>query len=124
MSEDTETVQPNTNASGEKPWPMDLNQYCMFMHLSQFIGLLVPLVLWLINKKKDPSIDQHGKNIINWWLSSLIYWAGGAILAMVIVGFFVMFAVLVCSIIFTIMAAVKANKGEVWAYPMSIKFLK
>ena len=131
MSEDTETAQPTTNASGEKPWGMDLKTYCTLMHLSQFAGFLVPfaglimpIVMWTTSKDKDPSIDQHGKNILNWMISVVIYAIGGAILTIVFIGILVLIAVGVCSIIFTIMGAVKASKGEVWAYPMSIKFFK
>lgn len=132
MSENTETEQTTTkNTSGEKPWGMGINQYCMLMHLSQFAGfivpfagLIMPIVMWSSNKEKDPAIDQHGKNILNWMISTVIYIIGGAILTLVLIGMVVIIAVAICSIVFTIMGAVKANKGEVWAYPMTIKFIK
>ena len=126
---------PNENKQSNqtedfKPWGMELNQFCMFMHLAQFAGLIVPIanivlpiVMWTTNKDKSELIDQHGKHILNWMISSFIYfcklyfnvchnWC------------FTIFAVAICSIIFTIMGAIKANNGEVYKYPLSITFIK
>ena len=57
-----------------------LNQFCTFMHLAQFAGLIVPfasivlpIVMWTTNKDKSELIDQHGKHILNWIISSFIY---------------------------------------------------
>lgn len=114
-----------------RPWGMELNQFCMFMHLAQFAGLIVPIanivlpiVMWTTNKDKSELIDQHGKHILNWMISSFIYFFVSFILMFVIIGFLAIFAVAICSIIFTIMGAIKANNGEVYKYPLSITFIK
>jgi uncharacterized Tic20 family protein len=41
----------------------------------------------------------------------------------VFVGFLILAAVWVINIIFSIMAAIAANKGEWYSYPLTIKFL-
>ena len=101
------------------------------MHLAQFAGLIVPIanivlpiVMWTTNKDKSELIDQHGKHILNWMISSFIYFFVSFILMFVIIGVFTIFAVAICSIIFTIMGAIKANNGEVYKYPLSITFIK
>ena len=50
------------------PWGMELNQYCMLMHLSQFSnffipfgGIVIPIVMWYVNKDEYVEVDQHGK---------------------------------------------------------------
>ncbi|MDC1431317.1 DUF4870 domain-containing protein, partial [Bacteroidia bacterium] len=35
---------------------------------------------------------------------------------------FTLFAVVICSIVFTIQGAIKASRGEVYFYPMTITF--
>ncbi|MDR0327753.1 MAG: DUF4870 domain-containing protein, partial [Planctomycetaceae bacterium] len=47
---------------------MNSHTYCMLLHLSQllnciipFAGIVVPIVLWAINKDKSTEVDQHGK---------------------------------------------------------------
>ena len=112
-----------------KPWGMEANQFCMLMHLSQFAGfvvpmggLILPIVMWTTNKDKSDIVNQHGKNILNWIISSFIYIIVSLILMFVLIGFVTIFAVAICSLIFTIVGAVKANSGEVYKYPLSINY--
>ncbi len=114
-----------------KPWGMETNQFCMLMHLSQFAGfvvpmggLILPIVMWTTNKDKCDIVNQHGKNILNWIISSFIYIIVSLILMFVLIGFVTIFAIAICSLIFTIVGAVKANSGEVYKYPLSIPFIK
>ena len=102
--------------------------YAMVLHLTQFcswlfpfLGLIVPLIMWQ-SKKEDAYVDEQGKVVMNWVFSSLIYFLVSAILCLIVVGFFLMAILFVCSIVFTIMGAMDANKGVIKNYPMSIKF--
>ena len=47
----------------------------------------------------------------------------GSILSIVVVGILVLIAAYVLNIVFSIIAAVKANRGEWYQYPLTIKFL-
>jgi uncharacterized Tic20 family protein len=109
----------------------DERQMGMFLHLSQLAsvvlppaGLIIPIVLWQMKKDEMPALDAHGKMVTNWIISSLIYFFVSAILVFVIVGFFLLLAVGLLGIIFPIVGAVKANNGELWEYPLTIKFIK
>jgi uncharacterized Tic20 family protein len=42
----------------------------------------------------------------------------------VLIGFLLMLGWTVIAIVFPIIGAVKANNGELWEYPLTIKFLK
>ncbi|MDR2437988.1 MAG: DUF4870 domain-containing protein [Planctomycetaceae bacterium] len=101
---------------------MEPNDYFMLMHLAGFVFFPAAIVLWAIAKDKDSRADIHGKHIFNWLLSLLIYEVIGYILYLIIISFFVIMAQGVCSLVFSILAAVKASKGEIWKYPYSIKF--
>jgi uncharacterized Tic20 family protein len=46
------------------------------------------------------------------------------VLCFVLIGFPLLFAVLILSIVFPIIGAVKAANGELWPYPLSIAFMK
>ena len=113
-----------------KPWGMEEKAYLMFMHLSQlvgfivpFAGIIIPIVMWATNKDKSSEIDQHGRVIINWLISALIYAVIGFVLIFVVIGIFALLALAIASIVFSIVGAVKANENKLWAYPLSIKFL-
>lgn len=102
----------------------------MVCHLAALSGyffplgwVLGPLLIWQIKKAEFPSIEAHGRESVNFHLSLLIYSVVAGILAFVLIGlpFLLVFAVMqvVCSVI----AAVKANHGVDYRYPLTIRFL-
>ena len=100
------------------------------MHLSvlsglviPFGGLVVPLVLWLVNRK-DPRLDAQGKEVMNWVIFIGIYSAVSAVLVLVLVGILLLLVGAVGVIVFAIMGAIKASKGEFFRYPMPFRLLK
>lgn len=106
-------------------------QMGLFIHLSQFanvilfpLGIVLPIVLWQTQKDKLPGIDAHGKMVVNWMISATIYAFVSFVLMFVLVGFLTIIAVGLMGIIFPIIGAVKANNGELWDYPLTIKFIK
>jgi len=115
----------------KKFWGMAENSYCMLMHLSLFAGvavpgagLVLPIVMWAVNKDESPVIDQHGKNIFNFMISLFIYLFVSAVLTLIIIGIIPLIAITIAAIVCPIMAAVKANDGTYWPYPLCIRFFK
>lgn len=105
-------------------------QYAMFIHLSQLAGSIIPILGWVLplvlwQSKKDQSayIDVHGKIVMNWIISSLIYGIISIILAFIGVGVILLIVLGICSIVFIVVGAIKANNGETWPYPLSIRFI-
>jgi uncharacterized Tic20 family protein len=125
-------METNENQQNAKEfWGMDELNYCMLMHLSQFAGyiipfggLVMPLVMWLTNNKQSETVDEHGKNIVNWIISMVIYAIISSILIVIFVGIGMLVILGILAIVFPIIGAVKANKGEIWKYPLAITFIK
>ncbi len=106
-------------------------QLIVIMHLSQLVtlvigfgSLILPLILWMSNKEKVYEMDEHGKNILNFQISLLIYSLicipliflfGLGILGFIVLG--------LISIIFPIINAIKASNGEIPKYPLSLNFI-
>ncbi len=113
-----------------KVWGMDVPTYCMLLHISLFayyftgIGFIAPIIMWAVNKDRNTRIDAHGRVVLNWIISSMIYLAVIVPLCFVLIGLPLFFIWWVCSVIFTIVGAVKASDGELWAYPLSIPFFR
>lgn len=108
---------------------LDNKSYSMIMHFAQFscfilpvLGWVVPLVMWL-TKKDDPYIDQQGRVVFNWIVSSFIYSIICVALMVVLIGFLLILALIVCSVIFTVIGAINAKDGVIRNYPLSIRFL-
>ena len=109
----------------------DVNMWSMFIHLSQFCGyliplagLIVPIVLWQVKKNESEIIDKHGRIVVNWIISELIYGLVFVVLVFVLIGIPLLIALGILSIVFPIIGGVKANNGEIWPYPLSIKFFR
>jgi uncharacterized Tic20 family protein len=106
-------------------------QWAFFLHISQLAGFVVPLagliapiVIWQLKKDELPGLDAHGKNVVNWIISEIIYLMVSVLLVFVVIGIPLLIALGVCGIVFPILGAIKANNGEVWKYPLAITFLK
>lgn len=116
--------QPFSGASDL--WGMDSRTYCMFMHLAQFIpgpGWVLSIVLWAIGRDKDSFVDENGKIIINWLVSSIILYIVFGILSVVVIGIPLLVILGVCNVIFVIVGAVKSYNYEIWPYPFSFKVI-
>ena len=100
-------------------------------HLSQLVTLLtgfgsliLPLILWVTQKDKVYQMDAHGKKIINFQLSLIVYCIICVPLILLfglgLLGFLVLGIV---AIVFPVINAIKASNGDTPSYPLSIKFL-
>jgi len=95
--------------------------------LSYFIGFggfLVPLVIWLSAKNSVERMDAHGRSIINFQLSMLLY-AIVSIPAILLFGLGILslLGVVVLGFIMPIVNAVRAGNGEAPSYFLTIKFI-
>jgi hypothetical protein len=88
-----------------------------------FGNILGPLIVWLIKKSEIPSVDAHGKESLNFQISVLIYLAVSAVLVLVLVGVFLMMAIAIAAIVLVVIAAIKASNGELYRYPLTIRFI-
>jgi uncharacterized Tic20 family protein len=107
--------------------------WATFCHLAAFVGyigvpfgqILGPLIIWLIKKEESPFIDANGKKALNFQISIMIYMlasiplaCGGPLILLAIV------PLIIVNVIYTIIAAIKANDGQEVSYPISIGFIK
>jgi len=90
--------------------------------LGLFTGWLGPLIILLVTKEER--VKNHARMALNWQLSFIIYSIVSGILILAFIGFVLLGVIFVLDVIFCIMAAVKAGRGELWKYPLTIPFLK
>ena len=116
--------QITENNKEEKMW-------AMLCHLGTFIGFVVPLgniiaplVIWLIKKDSFPLVEDQGKEALNFQISMFIYFLISALLCLILIGFVALVALAIADIVLTIIAAIKANEGNRYRYPLCIRFIK
>ena len=104
--------------------PADEKLWATLIHVGGILfGWLAPLIGYLILKDRGPFVRAHSATALNFHLTVLIGYAIGFVLSFVFIGFFVIIAIGVLVLVFGIMAALAANRGEYYTYPMSIKFV-
>lgn len=99
-------------------------------------GFIAPLIVWIVVKDdqtKSEWVRHHAREALNFQLSLLIYGVVltivGIVLTIVTLGlfFFVLIPLFVLlafgTLIFSIIATVKANRGEWYQYPATIRLL-
>ncbi len=104
----------------------------MFGHLSSLLGLtcipfahlLAPFLIWQIKKEEMPFASSQAKECLNFQISMSIYAIISAILCLVVIGFVFLAILYVMDLVFTIIAAVKANDGVAYRYPFTIRFIQ
>ena len=101
--------------------------FALAMHLSPFgtfiigpLALLAPLVLWLIRKDHSNFNDDHGREILNFMIS-LVIWI--LICCVTVIGIVAVPVLLVVAFVSPIRAAIAASRGEYFRYPMTFRLL-
>lgn len=125
--------QPPVPPLSPAPIPLsesDARMWAMLAHLSAIPGsfvligsVIAPLVIWQIQKERSAFVDYHGKEAVNFQITMAIAAAISFLLMILVVGVFLLFIVGVVWLVFTIIAAVKANNGEYYRYPLTFRFI-
>ncbi len=108
----------------EKTWGMFCHLGALAGYIIPFGNIIAPLIIWLIKKDESALVNEQGKESLNFQISVSIYILVGLILALILIGFVIIGAVAIFSLVMIIVAAVKVNKGEQFRYPLTIRFIK
>jgi uncharacterized Tic20 family protein len=87
-----------------------------------FLGFIPGLVVYLIRKDDAYVLDQ-AKEALNWSITAIIGYVASMILMFVLIGGLVMLAVGICHLIFCILGAVAASKGENYRVPFALRLI-
>ncbi len=105
--------------------------WAMLCHLGAFAGYIIPfghviapLVILLIKKDESFLVEDQGKESLNFQISMTIYFLVATLLTLIFIGFILLIGLVIFDMIVVIIATVKANSGERYRYPLSIRFIK
>jgi len=112
----------------------DARMWAVFCHLAGLAGLIpmtpifgsiiAPLIIWQIKKGEFQFVDEHGKEAVNFQISILIYLVICVPFLFICIGGIMLAAVGIFDIVCLLIAAIKANNGEHYRYPLCIRFIK
>lgn len=121
---------PENDASGNET-SVEARQWGMFAHLSALAGLIIPfgnvlgpLIIWQIKKNEFPFVDDQGKEALNFQITVAIAAVVSMILTLILIGILLLFAVGIAALVFSIIAGIKANEGQYYRYPFTLRLIK
>ncbi len=111
---------------------VNVRTWTAFVHASALLGvfihfpghLLAPFIVWLLKRDESPEIDAHGKEALNFQISMLIYNLIAGVFCLVLIGFLLLPLLWILNALFVIIASIKASDGELYRYPLTIRFLQ
>lgn len=123
--------------------PANERQWAMFAHLSALIGGILtsgwagsvgcfigPLIIWLAKKDTMRFVDDQAKEALNYNITVGLVFLGLFLLSVVTLGIGLIIAIPawiiigIAWLILTIIAAIKANEGVAYRYPMTLRLIK
>ncbi|MEM1434117.1 MAG: DUF4870 domain-containing protein [Pseudomonadota bacterium] len=109
----------------------DERTWALLAHLSALAGfvipfgnLLGPLVVWQVKKSEMPFVDDQGKEALNFQITVSIAVIICFVLMLVLIGALLLFVVGIAALALAVIAALKANDGEYYRYPVSWRIVK
>ena len=127
-----------SESSPARPVPQPLSEsdarlWAVLTHVSALVGIVVgvgsigwvgPLIIFLVLKDRSAFVAQHAKATLNFQITMAIAAVIAILLWIVLIGLLITAAIYVLVIVLSIIAALAANRGERYTYPLSIPFLR
>jgi uncharacterized protein len=120
----------------------DGSTLAVLCHIGQIVGAVVlALVIRLTEGKRNEYVRHHSSEALNFQLTFLIIWIGGIFATIggavafgdtadgdgspsILLPFLALLAVFGVALVFAIIGAVSASRGQWWRYPISIRFVR
>ena len=116
------TAGPPLPPDQERLWGM-LAHLLSFVAAYLFLGFVAPLIVMLVFGPRSAFVRANAVESLNFNLTWLLYGIIAVILAFVLIGFLILVVLGIAYLVLVIVASVKANNGEVYRYPATIRFI-
>lgn len=92
--------------------------------LTIIAGFIAPLIIYLVKKDQSQFVAENSKEALNFQITLFFAYIVAGILCAVLIGLLLLPAVWACSIIFSIIGAIKSNEGKIYRYPFAFRLVK
>jgi uncharacterized Tic20 family protein len=118
---------PHHGAPGPQP-PLtqgDERLWATIAHVSiPFVGFLGPLIVWLVFKDRSSWLRVTVAEALNFSILYTIAQCVAVVLLVVIIGMILMPLIAIAGLILCILAAMAANRGDSYHYPVNLRLVK
>jgi uncharacterized Tic20 family protein len=106
------------NPSDEKLWSTLVHVGGIFFHV------LPALIGYLVLKDRGLFVREHTRAALNFQITLIFAYILGGVLLIVGIGILIIIAAYVLNIVFSILAAIASNNGQMYRYPLAIELVK
>jgi len=111
----------------QRTWAMlcHLAGFAVFLfRIFPLANIVTPLAIWLIKKHTSPLVEDQGRESLNFQITISIALAISGLLIFARIGFVLVPLILIYDVVMIITAAIRANEGEWYKYPYSLRLIK
>ena len=106
------------------PTKDDCNIAMLAHLLGIFTSFVGALIVWLVKKNDSPFVAQEGAEVLNFQITVAIGWIVATMLSTILIGFLFYPVLLIGNLVFCILAAVSASKGQGYRYPFTLRLVR
>ncbi len=93
--------------------------------LSIFFGALPSSIYWwYYNNKGRFWVVEQSKRMLNFQITLILAAVVGTLLAFIFIGDLILFLIPAANAVFSILAAIRLSKGQVYKYPLTYNFFR
>ena len=129
----TPTSPPSKGDPLEGEITKDERTWGLIAHLSPLLGYVVPVplfnilapaIVWFIKRETMPFVDDQAKEALNFQITIFLATIVCIIAIVVVIGIFLIPALVIYSIIMMVLAAKAAQEGKRYRYPYCLRLVK
>ena len=104
----------------------DQRMWASIAHIGPVIASFVaPLVIWLVFKGRGQFVEEQAKEALNFQITVAIAAVAISIITAITLGIGgILYLAFIVALVFMIMGAIAANKGEAYRYPLNWRIIK
>jgi uncharacterized protein len=88
------------------------------------VGLLGPLVIYLLKKGQSSFVEENAKESLNFQITMILAFIISWMLVVVLIGFVLLGILSLLNIVLVIVATVKASENKIYRYPFNLRLIK
>jgi len=123
------TFEPGPTNRSDQTLSTEDRNWAAGAHLSGFLaayvalGIIGPTAVYFLKGSSSPFVRAHAVEAINFNITALIGIFVGGVLVVVGIGFIVLAVIAVIYLVSTILGAMAAQRGELYRYPLTFRFM-
>lgn len=92
-------------------------------YVMPLLNIAGPAAIWVAKRDESPFVEAHAREALNFQISMTLYIMVASALIFVLIGFVLLPVLVVFDVVVIIVAALRASRGELYRYPLSLRLI-